>query len=168
MHLARERLKFIFSQSAYCFESPDCSPSFPEMLLDLSQYECDELVQGSLHLLNRFFSSELSLFNKAIQTQLLVTEQSKKIFTEVEELLLTLRRYMNIDAEERERSVIIRVLKSLTRMCFLEEVGELPHRQNQRILYNSGKVLNVRYLCLGVETLPHTYYFELQVLCLIY
>lgn len=54
---ARERLRFIFSQSAYFFEKPEYihseAPSFQDILLDLSCYHCDNLVQGSLHLLNR-------------------------------------------------------------------------------------------------------------------
>ena len=45
----------------------------------MSRYHNDELVQGSLHLLNRFFSSETSLFHSSVQTQLLLTEESKRV-----------------------------------------------------------------------------------------
>lgn len=140
--LARERLKFMFSTSAYCFEHSDYSPkTFPEILLDLSKYECDELVQGSLHLLNRYFSSEISLFSKAIQTQLLVTQQSVKVFEEIEDKLPILRRHMSVDIGEDERAELIRILRTFTKMCSLDEEAHEPHQQNQKILYNFGKVL---------------------------
>ena len=45
----------------------------------MSRYDSDELVQGSLHLLNRYFSAETSLFHSALQTQLLVTKESKEV-----------------------------------------------------------------------------------------
>ena len=47
----------------------------------MSRYCSHELVQGSLHLLNRYFSSETSLFHNAMQTQLLLTEESKTVST---------------------------------------------------------------------------------------
>ena len=48
-------------------------------MVDMSRYDSDELVQGSLHLLNRYFSAETSLFYSAIQTQLLMTKESKEV-----------------------------------------------------------------------------------------
>lgn len=60
--LARERLLFIFSLSAYFFEKPDfffdgAEPStkleFPDILVDISNYADPRLFQDSLHLLNR-------------------------------------------------------------------------------------------------------------------
>ena len=139
--MARDRLKFIFSKSAYYFESP--SKAFPEILLDLSEYESDELVQSSLHLLNRFYSSEVSLFQKAIQTQLLVTDQSKDVFQKVGNELPILRRYMSIDVGEDERANLIRILKTFTRMCSLQGEEQEPHQQNQKILYNFGRASQI-------------------------
>ena len=78
----RERLKFLFSKSAYFFERSDylrSSTPFPEILIDMSCYHSEELVQGSLHLLNRLFSAETSLFHSALQTQLLLTDKSKEV-----------------------------------------------------------------------------------------
>ena len=62
--LARERLLYIFSQSAYFFEKPDFffdgaefEPSmkleFPDILVDIAKYVDPRLFQNSLHLLNR-------------------------------------------------------------------------------------------------------------------
>ena len=42
------------------------------MLQDLSQYQNDEILHESLHLLGRFFSAEENLFEKAIQTQVII------------------------------------------------------------------------------------------------
>ncbi len=138
--MARERLKFMFSKSMYYFESPDyTSKPFPDILLDISRYDCDELVQGSLHLLSRYFSSEISLFTKAIQTQLLVTDQSKRVFKDIEEQLPILRRYMSVDVGEDGRAHLIRILRTFTKMCSLEGDKQEPHQQNQKILYNFGK-----------------------------
>ena len=139
--LARDRLKFIYSKSAYFFESADYNGTpFPQILLDLSRYECEQLVQSSMHLLNRYYSSELSLFKKGVQTQLLVTEESKKVFNEVGELVPTLRRYMSIDVEEKERATIIKILQTFSAMCTLQGDESEAHQQNQKILYNYGEI----------------------------
>jgi len=141
LQLARERLKFIFSQSAYFFESPNyTSTSFPDILIDLSCYDSNELVQGSMHLLNRFYSAEVTLFQKAIQTQLLVTEESQRVFTEIKKLLPDLRHLLSVDAGESQRKEIIRIISTFTQMCVLKEDEEEPHQQNQNILYNYGEL----------------------------
>ena len=91
----RDRLKFLFSKSAYFFESAEYTRShapFPEILIDMSCYHNDELVQESLHLLNRFFTAETSLFHSAVQTQLLLTQQSKEVG--VEQLYSATKSYM--------------------------------------------------------------------------
>ena len=76
VQLARDRLKAILFPSAYFFEDPKYlnstdNESFPDILIDLSKYQSDKLVLGSMHLLNRFYSAEVTLFEKAIQTQLI-------------------------------------------------------------------------------------------------
>ena len=62
MKLARERLLYIFSQSAYFFEKdnfffdgaePSMKLEFADILVDISKYVDPRLFQGSLHLLNR-------------------------------------------------------------------------------------------------------------------
>ena len=89
MNLAVKRLEQIFLRSSYKCDSVDTLKegiSFPKILLvslynytgyvlnmcilqDLSQYQNDELLHESLHLLGRVFSAEENLFEKAIQTQ---------------------------------------------------------------------------------------------------
>ena len=99
MQLAVLRLKQIFSRSIYKCDFVDSSGekiSFPEILIvslynsiinpyilsiwyiysqDLSQYDNDELLHESLHLLGRIFSAEENLFEKAIQTQVSISIQ---------------------------------------------------------------------------------------------
>ena len=158
MQLARERLKFIFSQSAYFFEAPNyTSTSFQDILIDLSCYESNQLVQGSLHLLNRFYSAEVTLFQKAIQTQLLVTEESQRVFGEIRQLLPTLRRHLSVDAGESQRAEIIRILNSFTQMCSLQEDNEQPHQQNQNILYNFGELHSLTHSLTHPSTNPPTH-----------
>ena len=45
----------------------DYIPQLEEVLLDLSSYDCDELVTSSLDLLTRMYFFEEELFNKAQQ-----------------------------------------------------------------------------------------------------
>ena len=100
MELARERLGYLFSLTEYYIEQPTCSTNightFPTLLLDLASYDDDQLIQESLHLLNRFYSAEITLFQKAIQTELLVTTNSEQVFEEIRTELPLLRRYLYI------------------------------------------------------------------------
>ena len=142
--MARERLKFIFSKSAYFFETPNyTSPTnipFQDILIDLTCYGSNDLVQGSMHLLNQFYSAEETLFQKAIQTQLLVTDESRSVFAEIKKLLTPLRRHLSVDAGESERMEIINILNAFTGMCVMQEDDEEFHPQNQKILYNFGEL----------------------------
>ena len=144
MQLARDRLKAILFLSAYFFEDPknlnSTDKSFPEILIDLSKYQSEKLVLRSMHLLNRFHSAEVTLFEKAIQAQLLVTDESRRVFAEFEKLLPRLRHHLSIDAGESQRVEIIHTLNTFTKMCSLQEDEEQPHQQNQNILYNYGEL----------------------------
>ena len=143
VQLARDRLHYIFSKSEYFFEKSEYTSSseaalMQNILLDLANYSSDTLVQSSLHLLNRLYSSEVTLFSKAIQTQLLVTDRSKQVFQEIGKDLPTLRRYLSIEIGNKERGEIIDILEKFTAMCVLDEEESEPHTQNQKILYNYG------------------------------
>lgn len=62
VELAREKLHYIFSRRAYFFEKLGFSfesatvknLKLPDLLIDISNYNDPRLLQGSLHLLNRF------------------------------------------------------------------------------------------------------------------
>ena len=169
---SRERLKAIFANSAYFFEGSEYTRSsakpFAEILVDLACYHSEELVQGSLHLLNRSFSAEDSLFHSALQTQLLLTEQSKKVsrqpcmavpcmaapcmavpcltpavvvqvFSEIDKRLPSLRRLLSLDLGDTGRTEVVDILQIFTEMCHLPSLEAEPHTQNQKILYNFGE-----------------------------
>lgn len=80
----------------------------------------------------------MTLFERAIQTQLLIAPKSCEVFRYVNELLPDLRGYMSVDVDDRERVEIIRMLRILTGMCQINDEDE-PHPQNQKILYNFGE-----------------------------
>jgi inositol 1,4,5-triphosphate receptor type 1 len=145
IYAARDQLRELFSESKFGFESDSTPDSFAETLIELSSCNCHKLVQRSLHLLNRHFSAETTLFQRAVQTQLLTTEESKKVFEDIEKQLPTLRRYLSVDLSDDTSTKVVKILKSFTAMCQLS-VGDnqpctthiYPHTQNQKILYNIG------------------------------
>ena len=159
VQLARERLKYIFSRSAYFFEEPNyifpgTDKSFSDILIDLSKYQSDKLVLGSLSLLNQLYSAEVTLFQKSIQAQLLVTDVSRSIFAEIRKLLPPLRHHLSVDAGESQRVEIIHTLNTLTKMCSLQEDDGQSHQQNQNILYNFGEMV---YSVSSILMHAHTY-----------
>ena len=102
IQLAGDRLKYLFSLSEYYIEKDECESAvgqrFPALLLDLANYYDDELIQESLHLLNRFYSAEITLFQKAIQTELIHTEESHTVLSQVIHMELpTIRRLVRCD-----------------------------------------------------------------------
>ena len=129
------------------------------ILLDLAMYENDDLVQGSLQLLDKIFSSELHLFQGAVQAELLVTAQSEKLYENINDHLHLLRQYLNpkirlysqsTPQQPMESSIVLvksedseSPLKELTKKCWLEgeAIGFEPHQQNQKIIYNFGECL---------------------------
>ena len=54
---------------------------------------------------------------------------------------------MSVDILELEQAAaeITQILKQFTRLCYLDSKNE-PHNQNQKILYNSGKLHGHLYL----------------------
>ena len=129
------------------------------ILLDLAMYKKDDLVQGSLQLLDKIFSSELHLFRRAVQAQLLLTKESERLYTNISDDLHLLRQYLNPKILQYSESTPQQPTESLTKMvksvdsesplkkltekCWLadEAVGFEPHQQNQKIIYNFGEYL---------------------------
>ena len=125
------------------------------ILFDLAMYENDDLVQGSFQLLDKIFSSELQLFQRAVQAQLLLTVKSGRLYQDIYDHLHLLRQYLNpkicqysqSTPEQLTESMIARrkdsetLLKELIEKCWLvgEAIGFEPHQQNQKIIYNFGE-----------------------------
>ena len=93
-----------------------------------------------MHLLNRFYSAEVTLFEKAIQTQLLVTDESQRVFAEIGKRLPRLRHHLSVDVGKKEMGEIICTLNKFSHMCSLQHDDQQAHKQNQNILYNYGEL----------------------------
>ena len=50
---------------------------------DLCQYKYDDLLTSSVSLLNKYYSARSQLFKRAVQTQVLITEESCHVYNEV-------------------------------------------------------------------------------------
>ena len=133
------------------------------VLLDLAKYEDEDLVQDSIQLLNKLYSSDINLFKRAVQAQIL-TENSQPVHDKISGLLCSLKKYLDprltlgshssentasSDEQdltvEKERTVVTEhemafPLRVLTAYCWLDEAeGFEPHQQNQKIIYNFGE-----------------------------
>ena len=80
----------------------------------------------------------MMLFEKAIQTQLLIAVGSSEVLNDIHMLLPIFRHYTSVDVDSAGRAEIVRMLRIFTKMCHLDEEDE-PHPQNQKILYNLGQ-----------------------------
>ena len=119
------------------------------ILFDLAMYENDDLVQGSFQLLDKIFSSELQLFQRAVQAQLLLTVESGRLYRNINDHLHLLRQYLNPkthlfsqSTQKSTESLIMTVkrkdsespLKELTEKCWLvgEAIGLNPINKTRR------------------------------------
>ena len=106
------------------------------MLLDLAHYESPDLIQHSLLLLDRYYTAESDIFQKATKSQLLQTDQSAIIYNKVVggDLIAYLR---TGSGDVHNFSYPI---EELTNNCWLEgEVeGFEPHQINQNIILSFG------------------------------
>ena len=110
----------------------------PNTLLDLANYEYDDLIQHSLLLLDRHYTSVSDVFQKALKAHLLKTEVSAEVYNVVEKNLLRLKAFLRAgsNADEEDESSV----KILTDFCWLggEVEGCEPHLINQNIILSFG------------------------------
>ena len=122
---------------------------FPCILLDIANYEDLDLVQNSLLLLDRYYSSESSIFHKALKSQLLETKQSRDLYD----------RILNGEDDEIDGLKMVSI-EELTESCWLEEdvKGYEPHQINQSIILSFG---NNYFVCQNVVFIfpNHRYIF---------
>lgn len=137
LRLAKDRLDTISHQE----NGPDITyqNELPNILLDLMHYEHDDLVQHSLVLLDRHFSSEREMFDMAVKLQLLVSDESIRVYNAIEHLLVGMNAYLKVGPGKESRGEISPVQK-LTKYCYLGEVeGYEPHQINQNMIISFGK-----------------------------
>ncbi|XP_064638655.1 inositol 1,4,5-trisphosphate receptor type 3-like isoform X2 [Lineus longissimus] len=129
--VAKKKLKEMFQESSY-FKGYD----IVSILLDLSHYKYDKMVTQSMHLLNRYYSAHDNLFRRAVQAQVLITDRSNQVLTELQEILPTLRRLATAKMNSEQVETMCTILNKLTGYCSLEKEPEEVHCMNQSILYN--------------------------------
>ncbi|XP_065883200.1 inositol 1,4,5-trisphosphate-gated calcium channel ITPR1-like isoform X2 [Dysidea avara] len=162
MKLAVDRLEQILF---YCCLDCD-SQELSEILIDLSQYQNEELLCESLHLLGRIYSVEEELFENASQAQLLITSKSEKVFHMITtQLHPTLHHLTAVGAHDHEEQhqQLLSVLDQLISLCHMDGDQSEPDEQNQRILYNTGMFGNILSLLLATNaTVSETDVFDNQ------
>ena len=139
---AKNRLKYIGKRT----DESDLSGNekLPSVLLDLANYKYDELVQRSLLLLDRYYTSQTDIFQKALQTQLLKTVESSELYNTIEGLLLKVTLFLR-SGSSTEAMQEPSPVKELTKYCWLEnEVeGFEPHQINQNIILSFGMQMTI-------------------------
>ena len=116
---------------------------FPDIMLELAQYDDKDLLQHSLQMLDKFYTLETSLLSSATHTELLVTDKSVGLYNEIErQLLSSLCEFLdwkNVISGLHHTG--LSPLQKLSYWCWLDEVEESgeAHHQNQKIIYNFGR-----------------------------
>jgi inositol 1,4,5-triphosphate receptor type 1 len=148
--IVRDRIKFLCdgsSKGSGFAPSNNEISSLESVLLDLSEYECDELVTSSLDLLTQMYFFEEELFYKAHQGQLLTSPESLMDYQKVnDDILPKLRQLLRIDANKNNQKRIVEFLDTLSGMCILpfnNDSGVPTNRQNQIMLDNFGIVSEI-------------------------
>ncbi|XP_019861438.1 PREDICTED: uncharacterized protein LOC100634093 isoform X2 [Amphimedon queenslandica] len=148
MNVVQERIKFLCDGNVKGggFAPPSSGSdddSLETVLLDLSGYDCDELVTSSLDLLTQMYFFEEELFSKAQQSQLLTSTESLKDFLTVkDDILPKLRQLLRVDTNRSNQEKIVSLLRQLQSLCILPN-SVLPNKQNQIMLDNFGIVSDV-------------------------
>uniref|UniRef100_A0A1X7VAJ0 Uncharacterized protein n=1 Tax=Amphimedon queenslandica TaxID=400682 RepID=A0A1X7VAJ0_AMPQE len=113
------------------------------VLLDLSGYECGELVTGSLNLLTHMYFFEEELFSKAQQSQLLKCDRSLNDYKTVKNKILpVLWQLLRVDANGSNQEQLVSILRQLQSLCVFSS-SHLPNKQNQIMLDNFGIVSDI-------------------------
>ncbi|XP_019851941.1 PREDICTED: inositol 1,4,5-trisphosphate receptor type 3-like [Amphimedon queenslandica] len=127
-------------------------PKLEEVLLDLSEYDCDELVTASLDLLTQMYFFEEELFQKAHQGQLLTAPESLKDFKLVkDDILPELRQLLRVDANRENQDRVEYLMQQLKGLCIMRGSDD-PNKQNQLMLDNFGLVSELVSFVLSNES----------------
>ena len=131
---ALERLQFIITNRQSELDLR-YHKDLPDTLLDLANYEHDDLIQHSLLLLNQYYTTECSIFQKALQTRLLIDPSSIAFHKYLDEKRSELTDFLQ--GYSKDSSVI----EELTKQCWLadEVKGFEPHLINQTIILSYSK-----------------------------
>eukprot|EP00055_Hartaetosiga_balthica_P014270 m.77659 g.77659 ORF g.77659 m.77659 type:complete len:2539 (+) comp8548_c0_seq6:41-7657(+) len=114
-------------------------------LLDVMQYKYSNLLGTSMFLLHRIYSARNDLLSFGVQTQVIVSEESKRIQSQLNEIVPLLRRLGLGYIEEDEVESFLSITTELEVMCYMETTHEgqemtsqPPHKINQTLIFNMG------------------------------
>lgn len=119
------------------------SEELPDILLDIANYEAPDLVQNSLLLLDHICGAENYIFQRALDSCLLLSDQSKRLYDMIKnEVLPNLPNYFGISMQDEYFVSELSPIQLLTEKCWLKEevVGYEPHKINQGIINSFGMV----------------------------
>ena len=152
---AQRRLRYITEEC----DDVDLSNhlQLPDALIDLASYNYEHLIQRSLMLLDRYYTSKSDIFAKAIPAQLLITSESVDFFKAIEErLFLDLLSFLKpgSGSEDTEATRSSSVVRELTEYCWLmdEVEGYEPHHINRNIILSFGNFSLHEYGSVGCES----------------
>ncbi|XP_074663089.1 inositol 1,4,5-trisphosphate-gated calcium channel ITPR3-like [Tubulanus polymorphus] len=148
-----KELKEMFESSAYID-----GEQITAILLDLSNYKYDKMIQMSLRLLTKFYSSKTNLFKTAVRAQVLITTDSCKIHREVARQMPVMRMLARIKMNDRQVERMEYILEEfieyaiiqIPKFCHLPKVPEERHPMNQSILVTHD-VLSVLFQILSQD-----------------
>ena len=111
----------------------------PDALIDLSNYSYTDLIQRSLMLLDRYYTSKSDIFQKATLSRLLIKPKSVELFDSMESsMFLKLMSFLKPGSETDDKDTS--VVQKLTEYCWLKDEAEgyEPHHINQNIILSFG------------------------------
>ena len=114
------------------------SEQLTEIMLDLGEYKYDTILVLSLHILNKYFSSRTHTFELAEHSQILITAESNKVYTQVQKKISMLGFVGIAKPTEEQAAIVCEVLQLFRSFCHLRYDNSQPHRINQDILLNFG------------------------------
>ncbi|OAF68196.1 hypothetical protein A3Q56_04063, partial [Intoshia linei] len=125
---------------------------FDDILLDLAEYEYDEIVAKSLKVLNRYHSSYEKLFKNIIQAQVLLTERSVQVLGNITAILPYLKNTKNTQLVTENSADLLIKMDELIGYCYLDKTFFESHLINQTMLFNQDILANIfNIMCKNVD-----------------
>uniref|UniRef100_A0A1I8HB99 RYDR_ITPR domain-containing protein n=1 Tax=Macrostomum lignano TaxID=282301 RepID=A0A1I8HB99_9PLAT len=143
----KKELRAMFDESSRFLDVD----SLTGILIDLANYEYDDMVQLSLQLLNKLYSSKSTMFQQAINSLVLITPDSCRVHRELSKQVPLLRMMTRSKWTAEQALKMQTILGELCDLCHLPKAEEEPHPMNQRLMI-SHNVLQVIFDILATET----------------
>ena len=95
----------------------------PSPSQDLSHYDYDKMVVKSMTLLNRNYSTHDNLFKRAVQAQVLITEQSISVLKDLHTMLPTMQRLVSAKMTAEQTKTMTDILQKLIKSgCLIADL----------------------------------------------